>query len=167
MLKWLGSLTDSNEKQIHRLRPVVAEINGHEAEFGKLDAQALKAKTREFKDYVAEATAAVREELKQTRQDLDDTRARSNATDEVEREEIDSQGKRLEAKLAKLEEEQRNTEAAALEEILPEAFAAVREAAKRTIGQSHFDVQLMGGMVLHRRAEHDHEGRQCLNGWGA
>jgi preprotein translocase subunit SecA len=150
MLKWLGSLTDSNEKQIHRLRPVVAEINGHEAEFGKLDAQALKAKTREFKDYVAEATAAVREELKQTRQDLDDTRARSNATDEVEREEIDSQGKRLEAKLAKLEEEQRNTEAAALEEILPEAFAAVREAAKRTIGQSHFDVQLMGGMVLHQ-----------------
>src|SRR5207249_2763942 len=36
-----------------------------------------------------------------------------------------------------------------LDDILPEAFAAVREAAKRTIGQRHFDVQLMGGMVLH------------------
>ena len=34
--------------------------------------------------------------------------------------------------------------------ILPEAFSAVREAAKRTIGQRHFDVQLMGGMVLHQ-----------------
>jgi preprotein translocase subunit SecA len=36
-----------------------------------------------------------------------------------------------------------------LDDILPEAFAVVREAAKRTIGQRHFDVQLMGGMVLH------------------
>ena len=37
-----------------------------------------------------------------------------------------------------------------LDDILPEAFAAVREAAKRTIRQRHFDVQLMGGFVLHR-----------------
>jgi len=37
-----------------------------------------------------------------------------------------------------------------LEEILPEAYAAVREAAKRTIRQRHFDVQLMGGIVLHQ-----------------
>jgi preprotein translocase subunit SecA len=36
-----------------------------------------------------------------------------------------------------------------LEDILPEAFAVVREAAKRTLGQRHFDVQLVGGMVLH------------------
>jgi preprotein translocase subunit SecA len=33
--------------------------------------------------------------------------------------------------------------------LLPEAYAAVREAAKRTIGQRHFDVQLIGGVVLH------------------
>ncbi|HAU29754.1 MAG TPA: preprotein translocase subunit SecA [Rhodospirillaceae bacterium] len=37
-----------------------------------------------------------------------------------------------------------------LDDILPEAFAAVREAAKRTLGQRHFDVQLIGGMVLHQ-----------------
>ena len=37
-----------------------------------------------------------------------------------------------------------------LDELLPEAFAAVREAARRTIGQRHFDVQLMGGIVLHQ-----------------
>ncbi|PJE58271.1 MAG: preprotein translocase subunit SecA, partial [Candidatus Portnoybacteria bacterium CG10_big_fil_rev_8_21_14_0_10_36_7] len=36
-----------------------------------------------------------------------------------------------------------------LDSILPEAFATVREAAKRTIGQRHFDVQMIGGMVLH------------------
>ena len=36
-----------------------------------------------------------------------------------------------------------------LDKLLPEAFATVREAAKRTLGQRHFDVQLVGGMVLH------------------
>ncbi|MFH1430168.1 MAG: preprotein translocase subunit SecA, partial [Candidatus Uhrbacteria bacterium] len=39
---------------------------------------------------------------------------------------------------------------ATLDDILPEAFAAVREAAKRTLGQRHYDVQLIGGVVLHR-----------------
>ncbi|MDJ0842749.1 MAG: preprotein translocase subunit SecA [Crocosphaera sp.] len=37
-----------------------------------------------------------------------------------------------------------------LEEILPEAFAVVREAGKRVLGMRHFDVQLLGGMVLHQ-----------------
>src|SRR5438105_11508064 len=37
-----------------------------------------------------------------------------------------------------------------LDDLLVEAFAAVREAAKRTIGQRHYDVQLLGGMVLHQ-----------------
>src|SRR3954452_5821536 len=36
-----------------------------------------------------------------------------------------------------------------LDELLPEAFAAVREAGKRAVGMRHFDVQLIGGMVLH------------------
>ena len=36
-----------------------------------------------------------------------------------------------------------------LEELLPEAFATVREAAKRTLNQRHYDVQLMGGIILH------------------
>jgi preprotein translocase subunit SecA len=37
-----------------------------------------------------------------------------------------------------------------LDDILPEAFAAVREASVRTLGMRHFDVQLIGGMVLHQ-----------------
>src|SRR3954451_1368531 len=36
-----------------------------------------------------------------------------------------------------------------LDELLPESFALTREAGKRTLGQRHFDVQLIGGMVLH------------------
>ena len=37
-----------------------------------------------------------------------------------------------------------------LDDLLPEAFATVREAAKRTLGQRHYDVQIMGGAALHR-----------------
>jgi preprotein translocase subunit SecA len=44
---------------------------------------------------------------------------------------------------------QRLADGATLDELLPEAFAVVREAARRTLGQRHFDVQLVGGMVLH------------------
>jgi len=51
---------------------------------------------------------------------------------------------------AKTAEFRGRLEAEGLDKLLPEAFAAVREAAKRTLGQRHFDVQLMGGMVLHQ-----------------
>jgi preprotein translocase subunit SecA len=53
--------------------------------------------------------------------------------------------------LAKTDEfKARLADGESLDEILPEAYAAVREAAKRTIRQRHFDVQLMGGIVLHQ-----------------
>jgi preprotein translocase subunit SecA len=65
----------------------------------------------------------------------------------------------LEAGLAALPDEalraktealrKRHAEGAPLEELLPEAFAVVREASKRTLRMRHFDVQLLGGMVLH------------------
>ncbi|CAK0753706.1 protein translocation ATPase [uncultured Gammaproteobacteria bacterium] len=44
----------------------------------------------------------------------------------------------------------RLSEGETLDDILPDAFATVREAAKRTLGQRHFDVQMMGGVVLHQ-----------------
>jgi preprotein translocase subunit SecA len=46
--------------------------------------------------------------------------------------------------------QKRFTDGETLEELLPEAFAVVREAAKRTLGQRHYDVQIMGGAALHR-----------------
>ena len=48
-----------------------------------------------------------------------------------------------------LEFRQRLANGESIEDLLPEAFATVREGAKRTLGQRHFDVQLVGGMVLH------------------
>jgi preprotein translocase subunit SecA len=66
----------------------------------------------------------------------------------------------LEPELEKLSDEalrartaefkQRLEDGTELDDLLVEAFATVREAAKRTLGQRHFDVQLMGGIVLHR-----------------
>ena len=48
------------------------------------------------------------------------------------------------------EQEQFKAEQEALEEILPEAYAVVREVSKRMLGQRHYDVQLIGGIILHR-----------------
>ena len=54
----------------------------------------------------------------------------------------------LKAKTAQFKERVKN--ATPLDEILPEAFAVVREASQRVLGMRHFDVQLIGGMVLHQ-----------------
>jgi len=54
----------------------------------------------------------------------------------------------LKAKTAEFK--QRFAEGASLDDLLPEAFATVREASKRVFGMRHFDVQLMGGIVLHQ-----------------
>ncbi len=54
----------------------------------------------------------------------------------------------LKAKTAEFRK--RLAEGATLDDIAPLAFAAVREASRRTLGQRHFDVQLLGGMILHR-----------------
>ena len=55
----------------------------------------------------------------------------------------------LKDKTTKLKE--RLSKEATLDEVLPEAFALVREASRRTLGERHFDVQLLGGQVLHNR----------------
>jgi preprotein translocase subunit SecA len=47
------------------------------------------------------------------------------------------------------EYKERYADGESLDSLLPEAFATVREAARRTIGQRHFDVQVMGGAALH------------------
>ncbi|PIW91821.1 MAG: preprotein translocase subunit SecA [Candidatus Nealsonbacteria bacterium CG_4_9_14_0_2_um_filter_37_38] len=56
---------------------------------------------------------------------------------------------RLKEKTGELKEKLKKGEET-LDDILPEAFASVREAAKRTLKQRHFDVQLIGGIVLHQ-----------------
>src|SRR5215510_8945351 len=83
-----------HERDVKRMRPIVAEINALEPSMQALSDADLRAKTEEFR--------------------------------------------------------QRLADGAELDDLLPEAFAACREAARRTVQMRHFDVQLMGGMVLHQ-----------------
>jgi len=82
-----------HERDVKRMRPVVASIEALEPGLKSLSDEALRAKTAEFR--------------------------------------------------------QRLADGAEVDDLLPEAFAAVREAARRTVRMRHFDVQMMGGMVLH------------------
>jgi preprotein translocase subunit SecA len=83
-----------NERDLKRLRPLVAAINAREPEIEPLSDAQLRAKTAEFR--------------------------------------------------------QRLENGEALDDLLPEAFAVVREAGRRVLKMRHFDVQLIGGIVLHR-----------------
>ena len=79
--------------------------------------------------------------LKNLRPDVEEVNSLEPEIERLSEEELRSKTDELRGRLADGEE---------LDDLLPEAFAAVREAAKRTLGQRHFDVQLMGGVVLHQ-----------------
>ena len=84
----------ANERELKRIRPLVAEINSREDATKALTDDQLRRKTAEF------------------RQQLEN--------------------------------------GATIDDLLPDAFAVVREAGHRTLNMRHFDVQLIGGIVLHR-----------------
>lgn len=85
---------NTSTREIKKMRSIVEEINGMEEQLVGLSDSSLTAKTREFKQRLADGET--------------------------------------------------------LDDILPEAFAVVREASKRVLGMRHFDVQLIGGITLHR-----------------
>lgn len=127
---------DPNDKAIKRYMPIVEEINNLEATFeAKSDAE-LAAMTQEFRRRIQEATAEIREQVAEAQGQY----MAVLGTDEQ---------KFARADLERVKKELLAVERDVLNEILPEAFAAVREASKRTRGQRHYDVQLIGGMVLH------------------
>ena len=128
---------DPNDKEIKRLQPNVDRINELEAEFDKKSNDELRAMTDEFKQEITEATAEVRGLLAHAQEEYEAVAG----TDE-------QRFARLEVE--RLRKQLLDQENSLLDEILPEAFAAVRAASKRTTGMRHYDVQLIGGMVLHR-----------------
>ena len=94
MLNWLTKIGgDPSEREIKKLRPMVAQMNALEEDYTALSDDALRDKTTEFR------------------------------------------GRFLAGE--------------SLDDLLPEAFSAVREAARRTIGKRHYDVQMLAGAVLH------------------
>ena len=122
----------ANERIIKRLMPLVASINDLEPEIQKLTDEELRAKTVEFRARIA---AHLAERLKGF-ESAEELKASGR---EAEQEEV-ADRRAAEQVIAERE---------ALEEVLPEAFAVVREAGWRAVKMRHFDVQLIGGMVLH------------------
>ncbi len=131
-----------NDRELKKLRPLVEEITRLEPEFTSLSPDALRAKTDEFKSRIQTATRDMRARLGELQ-----TRMLS---DEAQSEELGEEQDALRGEEEKREKELRQAEAEVLEAILPQAFAAVREASRRTTGMRHFDSQLLGGIVLHQ-----------------
>lgn len=143
-------LGDAHEREVRKLRPLVDQINAHAEGFKALSEEALKSKTDEFRGYIRESTSAIEAEIAELRHD------RAVSTDVSEREQISE-------RIGVLEVELKETLAQALDALLPEAFAVVKEACRRLVGSEvrvtgqtlvwdmiPYDVQLVGGIAIHR-----------------
>ena len=122
-----------NERDIKRMRPQVEQINALEPEMQQLSDEQLRAKTDELRARIKERVRAAEAEI-------------ARVTEEIQSQPDDQRRAEMEA-LTKRRMEARNE---ALNEILPEAFAVAREAGRRVLNMRHFDVQLIGGVVLHK-----------------
>jgi len=110
-----------NERELKRLRPNVEAISALEPAMKALSDDQLRAKTDEFRQRIKERLHQITDEP-----DADPDRVKQ------------------------FEDERRQALNEVLDEILVEAFAVVREAGRRVLNMRHFDVQLIGGMVLHQ-----------------
>jgi len=110
-----------NEREIKRLLPNVEAIGALEPAMKKLSDEELRAKTEEFRKRIQERVSHIPDEP-----DADRDRQKQ------------------------IEDERSKAINEGLDEILAEAFAVVREAGRRVLNMRHFDVQLIGGMVLHQ-----------------
>ena len=124
-----------NERVVKSLMPNVQAINALEPQMQKCTDAELRAKTDEFRQRIQERLSRVGgNNGNQTPGDV--SLAEAEGVDDFDR-----------AKRA--DQEQYDALQEVLEEILPEAFAVVREAGRRVLNMRHFDVQLIGGMVQH------------------
>lgn len=117
-------LGENNEAKLKALQPIIEKINSLEEEFSKLSNDELKAKTPYFKNIIENKLKDV-EDAFLVPEDAPKIPGKVRTTKDKLTYEI-------------------------LDELLPEAFALVREVSKRTLNMRHFDVQLMGGIVLHQ-----------------
>ncbi|MGQ0702095.1 MAG: preprotein translocase subunit SecA [Gemmatimonadales bacterium] len=152
MIKTLveGVFGTRQAREVRRLTPVVRQIHEQEARLANVSEAELQGQTAKLREYIARQTGALKSRLEDVR------RAKHECADPAER-------TRLEEQSFTLEREYRQALARILDEILPEAFATVREACRRLLGTKvtvtgheltwdmvPYDVQLIGGIVLHR-----------------
>ncbi|MGD0948985.1 MAG: preprotein translocase subunit SecA [Candidatus Binatia bacterium] len=130
-----------NERELKRMRPLGRRINEFEPTISALSDTELRAKTDEFRAHIRERTAQLCARIEELK-----AREREYAESPPEN---DEDAKALRTEIEEQEKAVREAENEVLLEILPEAFAVVREASKRTTALRHFDVQMIGGVVLH------------------
>ncbi len=140
---------DKYEKDLKLLWPIVPEINKYYDEFKKLSDDELRAKTAGLKSIIQERT-------EETRKKIDDLRKRLQSDEDFDRTSAYDE-------LEELEDALNDEYEVVLDELLPEAFAIVKSTCERLIGTSWtmagnkitwdmipYDVQLIGGIVLHQ-----------------
>lgn len=169
--KVLGKIFgDPQKKIIHRLQKRVDEINDLSDKYAKMSDEELAKQTDVLKKRLAKLTKKAQQEEakkesakgknksakvsdKQLEKGLTADRKLVNKMSEADREKYAKVGTAtiddFNAIDAIRERKAKQRRKDALDIILPDAFAVVREMASRVLGQRHFDVQLMGGIVLH------------------
>ena len=138
------------DREMKKIRPLVDAIKREEERLGSLPDEAIRGQTARFRARLAERMGPAQSELDRVRD------AKHHCEDPHERD-------RLEARFHELEANYKKALALELDALLPEAFATVREAARRLVGTPvqvtgreltwdmvHYDVQLIGGIVLHQ-----------------
>ncbi|WP_069133372.1 preprotein translocase subunit SecA [Rhodohalobacter halophilus] len=142
-----------SERDLKKLWPVVEEINSYEEEIKALSDDELKQKTESFKDLIKERTAEVSDQI-------EDIKGKMDSNDESitleERREFSDRLKELEQEWLDILED-------TLDEILPEAYAVLKDTCRRFVGKKWkvagneiewdmipYDVQLVGAVSMHR-----------------
>ncbi len=167
MLKFIQRVFgDSTERSLKKLWPVVEQIKEREAAVRALSDDQLSAKTGEFKQLLREAVAEIEEEQAQINQRLKSYGTQDVGGDGVAADEEPltlEERHALYEELDDLEREWLDTVEETLNDILPEAFAVVKETCRRMVGTKWtaggqeiewdmvpYDVQLLGGVALHQ-----------------
>jgi len=124
-------------KGLRKLAPTVSQINSFEKDLEALTDEKLKAKAKVFKSQYAR-------DIKETKDHYNALRDQyNNSKDPAEKED-------LTLPLDQSEEIYKKKKQEVLDVLLPEAFAVTREAGKRVLKMRHYDVQMIGGIVLHQ-----------------
>jgi preprotein translocase subunit SecA len=141
---------DRHEREARKLLPLVADINEIAAELQTLSDEELKAQTAKFREIIRERTVDLEAEIERLRQ---------------EKREVEDAGEReaLTVQLREAEDALKAELQRVLDELLPEAYATVKETCRRLVGTAitvtgqqltwdmvPYDVQLIGGIALHR-----------------
>ncbi|HEY0972764.1 MAG TPA: preprotein translocase subunit SecA [Gemmatimonadales bacterium] len=144
-----------HDRELKRVRPILDAIHEHGERLATVSEEELRGQTGRFREILRERTGELQARVAELKE------AKRTAADADERERIDNELTGADGR-GGVEGELRSVTAEVLDELLPEAFATAREAARRLVGTKamvtghelewnmvHYDVQLIGGIQLH------------------